>query len=154
MRKSDLQSGMIVEIRDKAKRFIVAGNKMYSNAGWDKLSNFNNELKSEVEGFAVEACDIMKVYKPKSGLNLSNLTNDAYLALIWERKERKQVDFMTAIKALHTGRKITCEIDGAEYDYIPSDKTICSFGYVLRANNGGIPVATREILEGKWYIED
>lgn len=71
-------------------------------------------------------------------------------------KERKPVLFLNAIKAYEEGKTIRCEIakdyEGVCNKYKRDDDRNCG-GYNI-INLSGVPIGTREILEGKWYIEE
>lgn len=61
------------------------------------------------------------------------------------------VDFITAIKAYVEGKTIKSETDTVQTTYVPNE--CCCLGYKLIDENRS-PIATEEILKGKWYIED
>lgn len=147
--KIDLKDGMVVEYRDGNRRLVIQ-NRLISQENFSTLGMYMNNLTHHI----YTSMDLVKVYKPKEIRGLVNMLSDKNLDLIWERKERKQVDFMTAVKAYSEGKKILCEINGLKYPYIPSDEVKSNMGYSLRDNKSGLPISTREILEGAWYIED
>lgn len=67
----------------------------------------------------------------------------------------EKVDFMTAIQAYAEGKTIKCAIvsdDGI--NYIPGNSNIINYFGTKLADILGNPITTKEILEGKWYIED
>jgi hypothetical protein len=152
--KSDLKDGMVAIARNNIK-YLVLGNAMHRKDGWSRLSEYENDLKHK----AIAGLDIMAVYEDKNAdkyYAINSVYGDTSmksLALIWERKERKPADFMTAIKAYNQGKKISCEVDKREFLYSPTlDKGPSRIGYLVKCNTGSI--STKEILEGTWYIED
>lgn len=149
--KSDLKDGMVVDLRN-GDRLIKLGETITDDEGHLNIcGSYNENMTNRIR----HEYDIMKVYKCNRANRIEDmLTHDDYLNLIWERKERKPVYFTTAAKAYSEGKKILCEINGLKYPYIPSDEAKSNMGYSLRDNKSGLPISTREILEGKWYIED
>ena len=75
----------------------------------------------------------------------------------WELVQQP-IPFMEAVKAYSKGKTIRCEIDGVTARYTtnkPYDK--CGYGYKLTADGSHddfYGICTREILEGKWFVED
>lgn len=74
------------------------------------------------------------------------------------KPEPKHVPFMEAVKAYSEGKTIRCEVvpstTNQVYEYKPDGNKIGLHGYKLSTYKGsGTPVTTKEILEGKWFIE-
>lgn len=109
-KKSDLKTGMIVEMRDGSK-FTVMLNTVVNkdllvsvekDHDWESLNNFTDELINT--NCFDNRCDIVKVYKPShcysfvasNKLNANYCVNDSML--IWERKER--TDFLDDKEAM------------------------------------------------------
>lgn len=86
--KADLESGMVVEYREKMfKRRIVIGNELIGEDGYNDLNMYTDELTNENE----KRLDIQKIYKIKSGTMFKYLLKDENLELIWEKKELKKM---------------------------------------------------------------
>lgn len=73
--------------------------------------------------------------------------------------EPKPVPFMEAVKAYSEGKTIRCEVvpstTNQVYEYEPCGNGIALHGYKLSTYKGsGTAVTTKEILEGKWFIEE
>ena len=62
MKKSDLKTGMVVELRNK-KKYLVINDSMSNLDGWDKMSNYEDDLTSR----AFDSLDILKVYETSGG---------------------------------------------------------------------------------------
>ena len=99
MKKNELKTGMVVELHNGDKRLVFDDN-LFGNNGFDRLSNYNDDLKDE----SVRDFDIMKVYNYKSLVKFSELLNYDNLELIWERKEieltDKEIEILKALKVL------------------------------------------------------
>ena len=68
---------------------------------------------------------------------------------------QESVSFMEAIKAYHEGKPVRCELEG-EINFKDRFKRSVgenSGGYDVE-NIFGVAIGTREILEGKWFIEE
>ncbi len=86
--KADLESGMVVEYREKMiKRRIVIGNELIGEDGYNDLNMYTDELTAKNE----KRLDIQKIYKIKSGTTFKYLLQDENLELIWEKKELKKM---------------------------------------------------------------
>lgn len=83
--KADLKNGMVVECGN-GKRYLVLNEQMISRSGCLKFEQFTDCL--ELKGYEKEVWAVSKIYKT-SGYLLSNIFDDEYLTLIWERKEEK-----------------------------------------------------------------
>lgn len=64
---------------------------------------------------------------------------------------QKPVPFMEAIRALDEGKDIYCEIDSGKLHY---KSGISPNGYYAVLDEFEGPITTKEILQGKWYIEE
>jgi len=87
------------------------------------------------------------------------IKNDTILEEIPPEPEPKPVPFMEAVKAYSEGKTIRCEVvpsvTNQVYEYEPFGNGIELHGYKLATYKGsGTPVTTKEILEGKWFIEE
>ena len=84
MNKSDLKSGMVVELRN-GEKFIVIEDKIYSKDSDFDLTIYNENLtvKSKYKVF-----DIVKVYKVKYNSLLRGFLNND-LEILWRRDEDK-----------------------------------------------------------------
>ena len=95
----------------------------------------------------------LKVYGGIGQLIDQNLGGGAFNGNIhvdmnWE-KVRKEVTFMTAIKAYGEGKNIICEYSlFGKRRYLPS-----RHGHML-LDSTDAGISYHEILEGKWYIEE
>lgn len=63
---------------------------------------------------------------------------------------KEPVDFIEAIKAYDEGKTIICKLDFGDIAYEPKRQT--EYGRVLESWSEAI--GTKEILEGKWYIQE
>ena len=99
MKKSDLKSGMIVELRD-GKRYLFTSGVLLDFDGYIMLINYTEDLKSK----HYEAQDIVKVYKGNKPHSLTSMFKDTYLTMQWERKEIKltdeEIEILKALKTL------------------------------------------------------
>ena len=86
MKKSDLKTGMVVELRNEDK-YLVMNDSILNLDGWDKMSNYENDLTSR----AFDSLDILKVYETSGG-SFKNMFLISNLTLIWEREENTPVD--------------------------------------------------------------
>lgn len=87
---SNLESGMVVECKN-GKRYLVAGEYLCRNNGFNKLSDYNEYLISRYDselGF-----DIVRVFKPRLRDAIDAIVSNNKLGeLIWQREpEIKEV---------------------------------------------------------------
>lgn len=115
MKKSDLKSGMVVELRD-GKRYLFINNEMLGVDGFLRFSSYYENLKNKI----VKDYDVLKVYKTNQLKSLQNILEDEYLSLIWERKEyeltQEQIKILKALKTLG-------------FNWIARDKDTNLYGY-------------------------
>jgi hypothetical protein len=72
----------------------------------------------------------------------------------WELIQQS-VDFLTAVKAYSEGKTIRCELDQNSLKYNPLNaKENVVYGKPLVTNLFGSSIGCKEILEGRWYIEE
>ena len=91
MKKSDLKTGMVVELRNEDK-YLVMNDSILNLDGWDKMSNYENDLTSR----AFDSLDILKVYETSGG-SFKNMFLNSNLTLIWEREENTPVDKLSEL---------------------------------------------------------
>lgn len=91
MKKSDLKTGMVVELRNKNK-YLVMNDSILNLDGWDKMSNYENDLTSR----AFDSLDILKVYETSGG-SFKNMFLNSNLTLIWEREENTAIDKLSEL---------------------------------------------------------
>lgn len=91
MKKSDLKTGMVVELRNEDK-YLVVNDGILNLDGWDKMSNYEDDLKSR----AFESLDILKVYETSGG-SFKNMFLNSNLTLIWEREENTAIDKLSEL---------------------------------------------------------
>ena len=91
MKKSDLKTGMVVELRNENK-YLVMNDSILNLDGWDKMSNYEDDLTSR----AFDSLDILKVYETGGGSFKSMFLN-SNLTLIWEREENTPVDKLSEL---------------------------------------------------------
>ena len=91
MKKSDLKTGMVVELRNKNK-YLVMNDSILNLDGWDKMSNYEDDLTSR----AFDSLDILKVYETSGGSFKSMFLN-SNLTLIWEREENTAIDKLSEL---------------------------------------------------------
>ena len=91
MKKSDLKTGMVVELRNEDK-YLVMNDNILNLDGWDKMSNYENDLTSR----AFDSLDILKVYETSGG-SFKNMFLNSNLTLIWEREENTPVDKLSEL---------------------------------------------------------
>lgn len=84
MKKSDLVDGMVVELNELSNRYLILGNKMVCNEGFNRLIRFDDNL-THVD---YNDLNVVKVYKLKldKSFNLNQIFDDSNLELIWEDK--------------------------------------------------------------------
>ncbi|MCP5005460.1 MAG: hypothetical protein GY941_16210 [Planctomycetes bacterium] len=124
MKKSDLKSGMLVELRNKKVLMVLNLMLIRADGDYYPLSYYNDDLtfyKKEAEGYL----DIINVSNIQNGAasttknwTFESITND----LLWQREEKEMI-----------------EIDGVEYD----------LDYVKRKLGVGIEGDTVEMEEPK-----
>lgn len=91
MKKSDLEDGMIVELR-KGTRFMYINDYLYNEMHEYNISHYNDDLLHYQN---IKILDIVKVYRVDVAniknifklIKLGDILTDKYLKLIWERKE-------------------------------------------------------------------
>lgn len=66
----------------------------------------------------------------------------------WE-EVKEPVSFMEAIKSLDEGKTVYCEVDNRKFTY----KQPRTYITEIRSEEAGC-ISIKEILEGKWYIEE
>ena len=102
MKKSDLKTGHVVELRSGQRGLVVKDNCynedgiIFSNNDWTNLDDYSDALiwyehESDRSDFTM-SCDIVKVYQPSTPNNFLNYQSlkDHLLGkmkLVWERKE-------------------------------------------------------------------
>lgn len=102
MTKSDLKTGMILELRNGEKAMVLIGTEhgdIFSGENWGSL---NNTFRDDLSSVYSKPGDVIKIYQPITNMYyLNKLFNLIDTKLIWERKEG--LDGKTAL------------IDGKEY---------------------------------------
>ena len=91
MKKSDLKSGMVVELR-KGTRFMYINDYLYNEMHEYNISHYNDDL---IHVQNVRICDVVKVFKIDrsklkcqfKNITLYELLTDEFLELIWQRDE-------------------------------------------------------------------
>lgn len=97
--------------------------------------------------YASENGFILEDYKKDSiGFN-----NTLYIDDEWTLVQQP-VSFMEAIKAFHNGETIYCIVDEGKYIYTPKEPEEYHITTITDEHGDGL--SSKEILEGKWYIED
>ena len=89
MTKKDLESGMVVEIRDGRRYLVIKKADGINFMNLDGTNHFDETgIGDDMKAPDVfEHCDIMKVFAGGTTLNNCRKTTD----LIWERKEPKEM---------------------------------------------------------------
>lgn len=87
MTKSDLQNGMVVELKN-GYRGLILDNRMVFNDGFNYLYSYKDDLYLQNRYYS--EFDIIKVFKIKNPISINTLFEDEYLELIWELKEEKE----------------------------------------------------------------
>lgn len=90
MKKDQLQLGMVVEVRDNHRFFLVS----IKDVPWligDVLSLPLEHYFSDLYCKGDSDRDIMKVYQVKSFYGILDIIKDSSLELIWERKEPVEI---------------------------------------------------------------
>ncbi|MGL4850911.1 MAG: hypothetical protein ACRC28_18650 [Clostridium sp.] len=87
MKKSDLKSGMIVELRD-GTNMVLIGDRFIGEASYLSISNMQDNLTCGTTG-VFKSCDIMKVYN--SEICYFHSVNTHKKSLLWERE--KEIDW-------------------------------------------------------------
>ena len=96
MKKSDLKTGMVVELANGRRGLVVVNNCygedgiIYSNDNWSGLDAYDEDLTWNFVG-PDSQLDVVKVYKPSTPnnfLNFKTLKDHLFgtMKLIWERK--------------------------------------------------------------------
>lgn len=121
--KADLRDGMVVEQRNE-ERYLVIGNRVLNLRGFNKLSQYENNLTESENG---EEYDIVKVFKVKNDCvySLKTIFADSVLELIWERTESKKMTTEEMRQKLEelTGEKI--EVEPSREEMIGTIKMYC-----------------------------
>ena len=89
MTKKDLESGMVVEIRDGRRYLVIEkadGINFMNLDGKSRLDDDDMEDDMTFQGLC-DCCDIMRIYRGGVTLNDCKTTKD----LLWERKEPKEM---------------------------------------------------------------
>lgn len=111
--KEVLKDGMVVEYRD-GDRFLVLGDRMINENGFNLLSGYDKALKDVTMNIA--DYDIVKVYRTNAVYTIHDIFNVKYLELIWERSEKNRMtaeEMQNKLEEL-TGDKIEIEPSIAE----------------------------------------
>lgn len=89
MTKSDLENGMIVELRD-GNKYLIHDNLLLTKDGYIRLNNYNEDLT--LENRNQNRFDIIRIYESVP-YSLMGIFKDEYLSLIWKREECKRINF-------------------------------------------------------------
>ena len=104
MTKSDLKTGMWVELRNGSRTLVfkdsVIGDVLSSFSTSLPLYDFDNDLKNR--GFC--EYDIVKIYKPNSQKDIYQFNDNS--EVVWERKETKKMTVAEIEKALGHGVEV------------------------------------------------
>ena len=128
--KADLKDGMVIETRERG-RYLVLGNIVVRNGGYNRLSRYGDDLKEH--SFHNKAYDIVRVFKVRNDCssNLEGLLEDCNLEIIWDRKETKRMTAEAMRQKLEelTGEKIEVEpsreeMIGACYEFCNKRKCL------------------------------
>lgn len=113
------------------------------------LHDFDEEfLKGEI-AVVVEYFNFYGLGAEKfSRIRLTDLTGFEEWELIQE-----SVPFLEAVKAYSKGKTIRCTLPGDSIELIFKEHSECGYGGWF-SSDGDVPVSTRHILDGKWYIEE
>lgn len=97
MTKNDLQTGMVIEIRNGSRFLIMRmpdGNILASsNSSWMHINEHNEDLTCETDSLSV-----VKVFEPYTS-TLARMVSTEYEP-IWERKEPKKMTVEEICEAL------------------------------------------------------
>lgn len=108
--KSNLKTGMVVEVRDypKCPRFIVINDRLVGPDDWTSLSNYNEDLVSlELPTFTID-----KVYQINPNTSLNSYFDNDNLTLLWERRLPADSQWVRATERLpHKDGEYLCVID-------------------------------------------
>jgi hypothetical protein len=97
MKKSDLVSGMWVELRNGEKYLVLSKEGIIlSEKSWEHLNNFREDLKNK----KYSSLDIIKVYNSNTSLKPG--------WLIWERKEEISSEDIKALERILNKLKGEC----------------------------------------------
>jgi len=118
---------------------------------WEAIKAIEENEKLEFEnshGTIIKYENLVIRFFDKDGKNIKRyrMPLDTQWTLI-----QKPVPFMEAIKALNEGKNIYCEIDSGKLHY-QTGSSLNGYYAVLDEFEG--PITTKEILQGKWYIEE
>lgn len=93
MVKSDLGSGMVIELRNGTKYMVAeVGDKMFgcgACSSWLNMDRYTDQMMARTRGNSSKF-DIMKVYVPEQ-ISTPRATFNSTLKLIWSRKRRMTV---------------------------------------------------------------
>ena len=111
MKKSELQTGMVVEVRNGSKLLVLRGKLTSQSIDEDLLFIgqgyyfITDKIKEDLIFEDTKGCDIVKVYIPKNFTALPDKLDD--LDLIWERKEVdwSKVPVDTKVLVMNEGNK-------------------------------------------------
>lgn len=117
MKKSDLKTGMWVQLRYGAMAMVLLGTKdgdILSGETWCPLKAYNEDLIRTDEVIEQNSCDIVRVHQPLDnasycGRGLKDIFNVMHSDLIWERKETKEMTVAEIEKELGYSVKIIKE---------------------------------------------
>lgn len=89
MTKKDLESGMVVEIRDGRRYLVIKKADGINFMNLDGTNHFDEKYMKDDMTFPEwrDRCDIMRIYRGGVTLNDCKTTKD----LLWERKEPKEM---------------------------------------------------------------
>lgn len=116
MRKQDLRSGMIVELRTE-KRFIVVGENLVSKDSYYPKSHLTDDLR---ENTFITALDIMYVYEPiNNSMDYILNCSKAELKLLWKRNDIDwtKVPFGTKVRVWDEDKEQA--VEGLFLEYLP-----------------------------------
>ena len=123
MKKSDLENGMIVEMRDGEKYIVIKDftkkskrcrndNNILLNinfGGYDNIDNFNDDLTN----ICFKELDIMKIY-----CLIGFSSNKEDLKLLWERESKNNVkDVFDHLSFMYRGTTVTMESGTNGYNF-------------------------------------
>lgn len=146
MTKSDLENGMVVELRN-GKRFLIVNDLGIGEVSCINLNGYwgYDENLNDVNGDRIS--DITKIYKTE-GFAFNNLFNSGELSLIWEREE-KEMKVGDEVKVIDNGYCFDEYYDWVEehinnrllklkFDYgnILPNGTICEVLHIDKHNHG------------------
>lgn len=109
-----------------------------------KMLSENPTLK-----FADEFGRVIENYTGEIKVTFNNEQSILNIDEKWTLKQ-EPVSFMEAVEAYKNKRNIYCIVDGCRYYYVPIDLD----DYYGLIDTTDTAVSAKEILEGKWYIEE